>query len=541
MIQGITEDILRRVYDFSDMTNEELRCKFFQKLQECIELCNNTSNILEWLKNEGLEEEVNELLTLWKEDGTLEQLINIDKINNLKSELTNIINKTKAELTNKDNTLSQKVNENYNILNTKIESTKSELNSEIVQNSSNAEIKISNLENKNNTNSLLSTNASGESTDSSTYIFSVKEAKNMQSICYVNGEMFVGFSLDDGTNGLIIKYDLSGKEIARSTNIAIEHTSSMAYDKVNNKLYVTNGGGTTGTKVYIVNPTSFNIENTLNFTDLGKSALIAIDKNNNKLLHVGKSDSSKKTIYNISTTGVPQKMFEFSNLGTPQGMTVYENSIFYLTNNGLYEFDFTGNILTITHLYTDSSEPQGLTVGQMNGTDVLMYGKNRYKSDADVNTIYAITNLETHKKSSLRMIGSYSAKSNSSIFLCPVMVNFSVRKVSGTWTNMNWTNMITGSDNIVKEISAGMNSSLGYYEVGVKLNVKLHSYAQCIVTPEQSLFIAGYDVHGQLGADGQTVNIRIKKSNAEGGVVVDPTTLPDGSGLIITLIGGMKI
>ena len=136
MIQGITEDILRRVYDFSDMTNEELRCKFFQKLQECIELCNNTSNILEWLKNEGLEEEVNELLTLWKEDGTLQQLINIDKINNLKSELTGIINETKAELTIKDDTLTQKVNENYDTLHTKIESTKSELIVEIDQNNS---------------------------------------------------------------------------------------------------------------------------------------------------------------------------------------------------------------------------------------------------------------------------------------------------------------------------------------------------------------------------------------------------------------------
>lgn len=548
MIRGITEDILKRVYDFSDMTNEELRCKFFQKLQECIDLCNSTSDIVEWLKNEGLEEEVNELLTFWKENGTLEKLINIDKINNLKSELTNIINETKAELTVKDNEITQKVDENYSTVINKIETSKTELTDTINQNSSRLETEISNntskvneLKNKNNTNALLSTNASGESTDSSTFIFSVKEAKNMQSICYVNGEMFVGFSLDDGTNGIIIKYDLSGKEIVRSTNIAVEHTSSMAYDKVNNKLYVTNGGGTTGTKVYIVNPTSFNIENTLNYSDLGKSALIAIDKNNNKLLHVGESDSSSKIIYNISTTGIPQKMFEFTNLGTPQGMTVYENSIFYLTNNGLYEFDFTGNILTTTHLYTDGSEPQGLTVGQINGTDVLMYGKNRYKSDTDVNTIYAITNLEAHKKSSLRMIGSYSPKSNSSIFLCPVMVNFSVRKVEGTWTNMNWTNMISASDNVVKEITAGMNSGLGYYEVGVKLNVKLHSYAQCIVTPEQSLFIAGYDVHGQLGADGQTVNIRIKKSNEEGGTVVDPTTLPDGSGLIITLIGGMKI
>lgn len=92
MIRGISEDILRRVYDFSDMTNEELRCKFFQKLQECIDLCNNSTDILEWIKNEGMEKEVNELLTIWLEDGTLEQLINIDKINKLKSELQSVNN-----------------------------------------------------------------------------------------------------------------------------------------------------------------------------------------------------------------------------------------------------------------------------------------------------------------------------------------------------------------------------------------------------------------------------------------------------------------
>ena len=76
MIRGISEDILRRVYDFSDMTNEELRCKFFQKLEECIDLCNNVSDIVEWLKNEGLENEVTKLLDLWKNDGTLDKIIN---------------------------------------------------------------------------------------------------------------------------------------------------------------------------------------------------------------------------------------------------------------------------------------------------------------------------------------------------------------------------------------------------------------------------------------------------------------------------------
>ena len=100
MIRGISEDILRRVYDFSDMTNEELRCKFFQKLQECIDLCNNSSDILEWLKNEGLEKEVNELLSLWEQDGTLADLINIDKLNQLKEEMTITFD---SKLVNKEN------------------------------------------------------------------------------------------------------------------------------------------------------------------------------------------------------------------------------------------------------------------------------------------------------------------------------------------------------------------------------------------------------------------------------------------------------
>ena len=62
MINNINQDVINKVYNFSDMTNEELRCKFFQKLQECINLCNNSSDILDWIKNEGLENKVNEIL-----------------------------------------------------------------------------------------------------------------------------------------------------------------------------------------------------------------------------------------------------------------------------------------------------------------------------------------------------------------------------------------------------------------------------------------------------------------------------------------------
>lgn len=93
MINGIAEDILKKVYDFSEMTNEELRCKFFQKLQECIELCNNSADILEWIKNEGVEDNVKEILNTWKDDGTLKEIVNNYILNNLKNEIISEISK----------------------------------------------------------------------------------------------------------------------------------------------------------------------------------------------------------------------------------------------------------------------------------------------------------------------------------------------------------------------------------------------------------------------------------------------------------------
>ena len=537
--------ILTQAYDFDGFTTQEVWSRIAQRMNTIIEHFNFLEKTvhdkqelinqkLEYLLDNGVSEEVSEKILELISDGTISNLINEELLGSINS---------KIDL-NYD-TLDNKINDNINTIINNINSLKNEINNTISQNNNQLETKINDnlnnvnkIKNRNATNDLINTNTSSISCNSSTYTFSVKEDKNMQSICYVNGMLYVGFALDDDTNGLIIKYDLSGKEIARSSNIAIGHCSSMSYDKVNDKLYITNGGST-NTKVYIVNPSTFNIEQTLDFTNLGKSALITIDSDNNKILHVGASDTSSKTFYKINKLNEYEQLFVINNLGTPQGLAIHYNSIFYLTNNGIYEIDFEGTIINTITLYNDNSEPQGLTIGQLNGTNVLMYGKNKYNSDTNVNTIYSITNLEGHKKTSLRMIGSYSSKENSSIFLSPVMINLSVRKINGTWTHMDWTNMISSSDNIVKEITAGMNSSLGYYDVTIKLNVKLHSYAQCIVTAEQSLFIDGYAVHGQLDKDGQTIHVRFKKSDAA--EIIDPNTLEDGHGIIVTLIGGMKI
>lgn len=145
MIKGICESVLNRVYDFCDMTDEELRCKFFQKLQECIDLCNNTSDIVEWLKNEGVENEVNELLSQWEQDGTLSKLINIDLFNNLKTELTNEINKTNEQMvanTNYTKHILKSKNNTPSLINSTLNKITNNANSVINFNSVNGVIEL---------------------------------------------------------------------------------------------------------------------------------------------------------------------------------------------------------------------------------------------------------------------------------------------------------------------------------------------------------------------------------------------------------------
>lgn len=65
------------IYDYPDCYSiTELLCEFFKAINGCIEICNKTIDLTEWLVNEGLSIEVAKKLDLWLQDGTLQELIN---------------------------------------------------------------------------------------------------------------------------------------------------------------------------------------------------------------------------------------------------------------------------------------------------------------------------------------------------------------------------------------------------------------------------------------------------------------------------------
>lgn len=77
-------------YDFDDcMSLNELLCRFFTKINECIEASNKSLNLLEWLHEVGLKQEVVTLLGQWKDDGTLAELISEQILTEIKQNIEN--------------------------------------------------------------------------------------------------------------------------------------------------------------------------------------------------------------------------------------------------------------------------------------------------------------------------------------------------------------------------------------------------------------------------------------------------------------------
>ena len=78
------------VYSYNGLSMQDLLCQFFTKINECITVSNETIDLAKWLVNEGLEIEVVKKLMIWLEDGTLENIINVNLFNTLNEKINGL-------------------------------------------------------------------------------------------------------------------------------------------------------------------------------------------------------------------------------------------------------------------------------------------------------------------------------------------------------------------------------------------------------------------------------------------------------------------
>ena len=111
MIDKFNHGLLNRVYDSEEYTQLEINSKLIQKMDEVIDNCNNAFEFVDWLKEQGVPDEVQNILFTWKEDGTLKNLSNKKQIDNLRNELNNNINNLAYSIDKKINELKEMINQ----------------------------------------------------------------------------------------------------------------------------------------------------------------------------------------------------------------------------------------------------------------------------------------------------------------------------------------------------------------------------------------------------------------------------------------------
>ena len=117
MIDKFMHGFLNRVYGYDDYTQLEINSKLIEKMDEVIENCNNAFEFVDWLKDQGVSEEVQNILFTWKEDGTLENLSNEKEIDKLRKEMNNNITELANSIDTKINELKELIEQNKSELN----------------------------------------------------------------------------------------------------------------------------------------------------------------------------------------------------------------------------------------------------------------------------------------------------------------------------------------------------------------------------------------------------------------------------------------
>ena len=90
MIDKFYYDFLNRVYSYDDYTQQEINSKLIQKIDEVIEECNNAFEFVDWLKEQGVSDEVQNILFAMLENDSLKDIFNVKVYNNLKTEIDNL-------------------------------------------------------------------------------------------------------------------------------------------------------------------------------------------------------------------------------------------------------------------------------------------------------------------------------------------------------------------------------------------------------------------------------------------------------------------
>jgi hypothetical protein len=179
-------------------------------------------------------------------------------------------------------------------------------------------------------------------------------AGNQQGLAVHDGTFYVGYDNGDGTSRIEL-YNGSGAQIGTWGPMAIGHAAELSYSTATGLLYAANGGPTSPTTVWSIDPATGAVRDTFDLSSLGPNGMVAVDDVNRRLLvFTGTAGAYSITPVSLDAipatdttaevpAGTPGRSVPIAITGMPQGLEVVGSQLWVYTSvkkfNHLAQFD----------------------------------------------------------------------------------------------------------------------------------------------------------------------------------------------------------
>ena len=293
--------------------------------------------------------------------------------------------------------------------------------------------------------------------------FYVNQNYNNQGLAFYNGYFYIGYDLGSG-NGMIERYAQNGviDTSYGGVSIPINHTADLAIRVKDEFLYSASGGGAEPTYIRKIAKDGKSVLESIDLTNYGNSALCAIDNHNDILilhstLSGGDSGLPTFTFFEFGNWNNPVKQFTLpKTLGVPQGMDVYDNTIYFYTNDKISLVSYSGEVLSEVRINA-SGESEGIAISGSYGNTYIAVGYNNPRR------VCFFTSPHSTQESFLGFPFFVNSVTSPATSLKPQKIPIGFRKTSTGWelleyfdkTNVNYTALwespvIRGGDLIIK-------------------------------------------------------------------------------------------
>lgn len=271
-----------------------------------------------------------------------------------------------------------------------------------------------------------------------TTAFHVNQNYNNQGLAFWDGYYYIGYDLGNG-KGMVERYAQNGVIDASygGVSIPINHTADLAYRVKDGFIYSASGGGAEPTYIRKIAKDGKSVVESIDLTNYGNSALCAIDNHNDILilhstLSGGDSGLPTFTFFEFGNWGHPIKQFTLpKTLGVPQGMDVYDNSVYFYTNDKITQLSYSGEIIGVVTIQAQG-ESEGIAITGAYGDAFISVGYNNPRRVCISRSAKA--NYATSVSTPIQI----STEKSPWVTLLPQLIPIGVRKTGDNWSLLQY-------------------------------------------------------------------------------------------------------